>query len=31
MVVTDGKKRYEIPMASNLQQNATLQIRRKKK
>jgi hypothetical protein len=31
MVVTDGKKRYEIPMASNLQQNATLKIRRKKK
>jgi hypothetical protein len=31
MVVTDGKKRYEIPMASNLQQNATLQIRRQKK
>lgn len=31
MVVTDGKKRYEIPMASNLQQNATLRIKRKKK
>jgi len=31
MVVTDGKKRYEIPMASNLQRNATLKIRRKKK
>src|SRR5438093_9782226 len=26
MVVTDGKKRYEIPMASNLQRNATLKI-----
>jgi len=31
MVVIDGKKRYEIPMASNLQKNATLKIRRKKK
>jgi len=31
MVVTDGRKRYEIPMASNLQRNATLKIRRKKK
>lgn len=31
MVVTDGKKRYEIPMASNLQKNATLRIKRKKK
>ena len=31
MVVTDGKKRYEIPMASNLDKNATLKIRRKKK
>jgi len=31
MVVTDGKKRYEIPMASNLERNATLKIRRKKK
>jgi len=31
MVVTDGKKRYEIPMASNLDRNATLRIRRKHK
>jgi hypothetical protein len=31
MVVTDGKKRYEIPMASNLNRNATLRIRRKHK
>ena len=31
MVVTDGKKRYEIPMASNLEKNATLKIKRKKK
>jgi hypothetical protein len=31
MVVTDGKKRYEIPMASNHQKNATLRIKRKKK
>jgi hypothetical protein len=31
MVVTDGKKRYEIPMASSLEQNATLRIKRKKK
>lgn len=30
MVVTDGKKRYEIPMASSLQKNATLKIKRKK-
>jgi hypothetical protein len=29
MVVIDGKKRYEISMSSNLQQNATLRIRRK--
>jgi hypothetical protein len=29
MVVRDGKKRYEISMSSNLQQNATLKIRRK--
>jgi len=29
MVVRDGKKRYEISMSSNLQQNATLRIRRK--
>ena len=31
MVVTDGRKRYEIPMASNLEKNATLRIKRKKK
>jgi len=31
MVVSDGKKRYEISMSSNLSQNATLRIRRKKK
>lgn len=31
MVVTDGKKRYEISMSSNLSQNATLKIRRRKK
>jgi hypothetical protein len=30
MVVTDGKKRYEIRMASSLEKNATLKIRRKK-
>jgi hypothetical protein len=30
MVVTDGKKRYEIRMSSNLEKNATLRIRRKK-
>lgn len=30
MVVTDGKKRYEIRMASSLEKNATLRIRRKK-
>jgi hypothetical protein len=29
MVVTDGKKRYEISMNSDLKQNATLRIRRK--
>jgi len=29
MVVTDGKKRYEIKMASSLKENATLRIRRK--
>jgi hypothetical protein len=29
MVVTDGKKRYEIRMTSNLNENATLRIRRK--
>jgi hypothetical protein len=30
MVVRDGKKRYEISMNSNLQQNATLRIKKKK-
>jgi len=30
MVVSDGKKRYEIRMASSLEKNATLKIRRKK-
>lgn len=29
MVVSDGKKRYEIPMASSLERNATLRIKRK--
>ena len=29
MVVTDGKKRYEIRMAASLKENATLRIRRK--
>ena len=29
MVVTDGKKRYEIRMSSSLEKNATLRIRRK--
>ncbi len=29
MVVSDGKKRYEIRMASSLEKNATLRIRRK--
>jgi len=31
MVVSDGKKRFEISMSSNLEQNAMLRIRRKKK
>lgn len=31
MIVTDGKKRYEIRMASSLEKNATLRIKRKKK
>jgi hypothetical protein len=31
MVVSDGKKRYEIRMASSLEKNATLKIRRRKK
>ena len=31
MVVSDGKKRYEIRMASSLEKNATLRIRRKEK
>ncbi|MFI5186039.1 MAG: hypothetical protein ACHQF0_04905 [Chitinophagales bacterium] len=31
MVVSDGKKRYEISMSSDLKQNATLKIRRRKK
>ena len=30
MVVSDGKKRYEIRMASSLEKNATLRIKRKK-
>jgi hypothetical protein len=30
MVVTDGKKQYQIRMASSLEQNATLRIRRNK-
>jgi hypothetical protein len=30
MVVSDGKKRYEIRMASSLEKNATLKIRRKR-
>jgi hypothetical protein len=31
MLVYDGKKRYEVRMTSNLQKNATVLIRRKKK
>jgi len=31
MVVSDGKKRYEIRMSSNFEKNATLRIRRKEK
>ncbi len=31
MIVTDGRKRYEIRLSSNLEKNATLRIRRKKK
>jgi len=30
MIVSDGKKRYEVRMTSNLEKNATLRIRRKK-
>jgi hypothetical protein len=30
MIVTDGKKRYEIRMASSLEKNATLRIRRRR-
>jgi hypothetical protein len=30
MVITDGKKKYEIRLASNLEKNATIRIRRKK-
>src|SRR5205085_9556567 len=29
MVITDGKKRYEIKMAASLKENATLRIKRK--
>lgn len=31
MLVYDGRKRYEVRLSSNLQKNATVQIRRKKK
>ena len=31
MLVYDGKKRYEIRLSSNLQKNATVRIKRKKK
>ena len=31
MVVTDGKNRYEVFMSSSLSENATIQLRRKKK
>jgi len=31
MIVTDGKKQQEIRLASNLERNATIRIRRKKK
>jgi hypothetical protein len=31
MIVSDGKKRYEIRMTSNLEKNAVLRIKRKKK
>jgi hypothetical protein len=30
MIITDGKKRYEVRISSNLQQNGVLRIRRKK-
>ena len=31
MLIYDGKKRYEVRMTSNLQKNATVVIRRRKK
>ncbi len=31
MIVTDGKKTYEVRLSSNLENNATVRIRRKKK
>lgn len=31
MIVYDGKKRYEVRLSSNLQKNATVRIKRKKK
>jgi hypothetical protein len=31
MIITDGKKRYEVRLSSTLQKNGTLRIRRKKK
>lgn len=31
MIVSDGRKRYEVRLSSNLEKNATLRIKRKKK
>ncbi|HEX2629043.1 MAG TPA: hypothetical protein VHM26_08530, partial [Chitinophagaceae bacterium] len=31
MIVTDGRTRHEVRMSSNLERNATIRIRRKKK
>ncbi len=30
MIITDGKKRHEVRISSNLQQNGVLRMRRKK-
>jgi hypothetical protein len=30
MVITDGDKRYEVYMSSNLTQNATVRLKKKK-
>jgi hypothetical protein len=31
MIVTDGKNRYEVFLSSSLTENATVELRRKKK